>query len=282
VTPACWACGATTVAPVAYGALALHRCGSCGLLFDPDRSPGVLQALYTDAYFEDRDRGAALLDDERSRRHEARLRVDWVHRHRQDGRLLEIGAGAGYFLAEAAARSAFSVSGIEPAERVAAESARRFSVDVTAGFVEDAVLPGHAYDLVCGWHVLEHLSAPAGTLDRLRGALRPGGLLFVEVPNVAGVTATAQGASWPALDPQHHVAHYGPRSLRALLERSGFRVLELTSFPSARYYRPRQVLWPGMWATLARQAWALRAPPRRPHPWKQDLLRAVAVAGDRE
>ena len=65
VTPpsdlACWACGGRTVAPHDYGPLALYRCGSCGLLFDPDRTAAQLQALYTDDYFLDADRGAALV-----------------------------------------------------------------------------------------------------------------------------------------------------------------------------------------------------------------------------
>ena len=118
---------------------------------------------------------------------------------------------------------------------------------------------------------------PARALARIHSALREGGVLFVEVPNIGGVTATAQGADWQPLDPRHHVAHYRPASLRALLERSGFEVFELVSFPSARYYGARQLLWPGMWPTLARQTWALRWPPRRAHPWKQDLLRATAA-----
>ena len=273
----CWACGARTVVPHRYGQLALSLCRSCGLMFDRDRSGAELRSLYTDDYFLDPGRGAALVDDEAARRYEARVRLDWVRGYRETGELLEIGSGGGYFLAEARARTGLTVSGIEPAARVAAASAERFSVNVVTGFVEDVELAPGSADVICAWHVLEHLPAPARTLDGLRTALRDGGLLFLEVPNVSGVTARAQGADWPPLDPRHHVAHYGPRSLRALLERSGFDVLELVSFPSARYYSARQVLWPGMWPTLARQAWALRAPPRRAHPWKQDLLRAVAA-----
>ena len=275
---ACWACGGRTVAPHQYGPLALSLCRSCGLLFDLDRSEAELRSLYTDDYFFDSDRGAPLVDDEAARRYEARLRVDWVRTYRQTGDLLEIGSGGGYFLSEAQAATELAVCGVEPAEHIAAASASRFSVDVATGFVEQVALAADSYDLVCAWHVLEHLATPARALGRIHGALRDGGFLFVEVPNVAGVTATAQGAAWPPLDPRHHVAHYGPRSLRALLERSGFEVLELLSFPSSRYYSARQVLWPGMWPTLARQGWALRWPPRRAHPWKQDLLRAVARA----
>ena len=106
-----------------------------------------------------------------------------------------------------------------------------------------------------------------------RSWIKPGGALLVEVPNITSVEARRQGISWRHFDPDHHVAHYGPSSLRALLERSGYDV-ELVQTVAYTAYRP--VISP---VTLASAAWTLalsRGLPWRPHPWRFELLQAVA------
>jgi SAM-dependent methyltransferase len=51
------------------------------------------------------------------------------------------------------------------------------------GDLESYPLPAGAYDLVISWDVLEHLPAPERALENLAGALAPGGLMILAVPN---------------------------------------------------------------------------------------------------
>jgi SAM-dependent methyltransferase len=44
--------------------------------------------------------------------------------------------------------------------------------------------PREHFDLVVSWWVLEHLSDPRAALSRLAGAVRPGGLVLLAVPNL--------------------------------------------------------------------------------------------------
>ena len=272
---ACWACGAAAAPSPEYAPAPLLRCPVCDLLFEPGRADSDLRELYGDEYFDAYPNSPGYAD-EASRRYEARSRVRWVRRQRPPGKhLLEIGAAQGHFM-EAARDAGFAPVGVEPAPETARSNARRTGLPVHAGFVQDAPLSAASFDVACLWHVLEHIPEPAGVLDRLRTVLRPGGVLCLEVPNAAGVDACRGGLNWPPLDLRHHVAHYGPPSLRRLLEGAGFAVTHCASFPASAYFTPRRALNPRTLVFYVKQGVAMRALPRRSHPWKHDLLRAVA------
>ena len=87
------------------------------------------------------------------------------------GRLLEIGAASGYFL-DAAQKAGFSVSGIEPVTEVAEQARAQFGIGIAIGFLEDIALEPRSLDVVCAWHVLEHLRDPADAVERVSGVLR--------------------------------------------------------------------------------------------------------------
>lgn len=85
---------------------------------------------------------------------------------------------------------------------------------------------GRTYDLITLWHVFEHFSDPAGELARLKALLRPGGRLFLAVPNFEGLDARFGGAKWFHLDLPRHVFHYGPDGLEKAALAAGLRAVE--------------------------------------------------------
>jgi 2-polyprenyl-3-methyl-5-hydroxy-6-metoxy-1,4-benzoquinol methylase len=276
---ACWACGSTALEDTGERFPPHHRrCASCGLAFSPERSAVALRELYGDGYYEAYGGTPASYDAEPARRaYEAKLRTALVRRHVAGGSLLEIGCADGGFLA--AARSAgFDVLGVEPAPGIAEAARARHGVEVITGFVEDVDLGHRVFDAVCGWHVLEHIREPAGVLGRVLGAVRPGGVLALEVPNAGSVHARRLRDEWPHWDLAHHVAHYTPSALRALTERVGLRAVDLHTFPGTGYYPVREVLHRKAVTDYAREMVVTRAIPRRPHRSRHELLRVVARA----
>lgn len=274
----CWACGAPATPTSEFAPAQFERCPSCGLVFQPRRSAEELRSLYGGGYFEafpgeDAPYGANAAD----RSHEAWQRLRYVRRVVRSGRLLEIGAAEGHFLALARG-AGFDVFGIEPAEEAARAARERAGVEIVAGFIEDAQLPAAPFDVACAWHVLEHISEPVGALERIRGVLAQRGRLFVEVPNIESVSARRAGADWPHLWPEHHVGQYGPRSLTAVLERAGFEVDDVRTVPFFAYYRPAVRLRPQMLGAHLRESLSLPALPFGSHRSKHELLRAAAHA----
>jgi SAM-dependent methyltransferase len=147
--------------------------------------------------------------------------------------LLEIGAGDGRFVA-AARRRGLLAEGIDPAARDGI--VRRLPLDELEPEPE-------SLDAIVLWHVLEHLDDPAGALQRLVPALRPGGRLLVAVPDLASLQARIGGDRWFHQDVPRHRVLFTRHGLEALLERSGLRIAAASGLV------PEQNLL-GMWQTL--------------------------------
>lgn len=266
---ACWACGAVAIEAADLHGTAFYECDSCGLAFQPRRDP-ALSGLYGQEYFATYQEGKPYARDERERRLEAGVRLAFVRRFIQTGRLLEVGAAAGYFVA-AAQSAGFDAYGIEPNAEMVEFARRELGVSVRVGTAEEAELPEEPLNAVCGWHVLEHLVSPVSALRRLRAAMAPDGLIFFEVPNFGSVRARRERGSWRYLDPLHHVGQYTPAALQALLERSGFAAMTVVTVPWAVYKR-----WPRSLLSSGRQALFVGAAAFGLHAWKHELLRVAA------
>jgi SAM-dependent methyltransferase len=199
---------------------ALVRCASCGSAVTLGEPPPP------DAY----ERGQYALTQPRFagsiaaiQRSVARQPVRFLKRDglERDGRVLDIGAGAGR-LVEALRSAGFDARGIEP-------SRRSVALAVQAGAaVERRGLDEHndsELDAAVLWHVLEHLDDPPHALATVRAWLRPGGLLLVGVPNLASWQREIAGSSWLHFDAPRHRVHFTADGLRRLLDRSGFEVL---------------------------------------------------------
>ena len=241
----------------------------CGLAFQPERHVDV-ERLYANDYFTTYQEGKSYADDERQRTLEARVRLRFVRRFTTAGKLLEIGAAAGYFVAEASSLG-FDAVGLEPNEEMVRFGRTRLHADVRVGTAEEAHASFRDLDVICAWHVLEHLERPHELLVRLRDSLAAEGLIVVEVPNFASARARKERQQWQYLDPSHHVAQYTPEAVRAILERTGFEPLEVTTIPWAEYKRRLRSL-----LSYGKQSFVV-GPVETfgPHPWKHELLRAV-------
>lgn len=270
----CWICGGEAHPDPAFDPHNLSRCGACGFVFAAGRGDEDLAALYGDDYILRYPRDHDYATDEPQRRFEARRRVGLVRSFADGGRLLEVGAATGAFLAEARDRG-FAPLGIEPSE-AAAQHARGRGVEVVEGVLEDVALEAASFDAICAWHVLEHLQDPRAVLVRLRSALRPGGVLALEVPNIESVAARRELAGWWALDPLHHVAHYAPATLHRLVDGAGLEVLELTTVDFATYHRWSHRLNPRALAYYAAKTRTERVWPFRADAVRHELLRVVA------
>jgi 2-polyprenyl-3-methyl-5-hydroxy-6-metoxy-1,4-benzoquinol methylase len=100
-----------------------------------------------------------------------------------ESRVLDVGCGAGelVYLLRAAGLAA---SGLEPDEQFATFCRDTLALPVETGTVEKASVAADTFDMVTMFHALEHVADPLGTMKRIRGWLRPEGLVVIEVPNV--------------------------------------------------------------------------------------------------
>ena len=225
----------------------IWRCGKCGLTF-PNPMPipiGGLDQHYAvspDSYFEHhetemRTKGATQL----------LMQAETLVGHK--GTLLDIGAGRGELL-QAAIQLGWKVVGIEPSSTFAAHAATISGAEVRREPVERCNFASSSFDVVILAAVLEHLYNPDETIKEISRILRPGGALFLDVPNERGLYfmlgnlyQKLRGRDWvvnlaPTFSP-YHVFGFSPKSLRSLLAKHGFRpeqwhIYAGTSFVPAR------------------------------------------------
>jgi 2-polyprenyl-3-methyl-5-hydroxy-6-metoxy-1,4-benzoquinol methylase len=91
-------------------------------------------------------------------------------------------------------------------------------------------LPAVHYDAVTYWHVLEHLQKPEEHLQEAYRILKPKGLLLLETPNYQAWSRFLTGNSWLSYDVQNHIFFFTKDSLKALVERCGFKLKCYSSF----------------------------------------------------
>jgi SAM-dependent methyltransferase len=204
--------------PALPGDCALARCPSCGTAVTLASVPAT--AHEEGAYGGGTARGAGLAAP--LLRAFDRRRLTFLARAggRPPGRLLDVGAGRGRFVAQARA-AGWAADGIEPSLR-GVTGARALGIELQQAGIHEAAVPPGSLDAATLWHVLEHLDEPGAALDRIGGWLRPGGLLVIGVPNLASVQARAGGPRWFHLDVPRHRTHFTVAGLHALLRRHRF------------------------------------------------------------
>jgi SAM-dependent methyltransferase len=142
------------------------------------------------------------------------------------GSFLELGCGTGFVLQSLArSRPAMRLVGGDPYAAGLRTAADR------APTAELLLLDGRRlpyrdeFDAAGAFDVLEHVDDDYGVLDGLREALRPGGILFVTVPQHPWL--------WSPVDEfSRHLRRYRRRDLVERVSHAGFEVLRVTSFVS--------------------------------------------------
>lgn len=134
--------------------------------------------------------------------------------------LLDVGCGNGWYLQAMRARG-WKVTGYEFDPGYSANLAQAIGCPVVSA---DAALSEMTaqFDLVTFNFSFEHLSAPRRFLELARACLRPGGTIYLSVPNIESLEAKLFKDRWFHLDPPRHVSFFTKDLLRRALEAAGF------------------------------------------------------------
>jgi len=136
---------------------------------------------------------------------------------RAGGQAFDFGCGAGAFL-DILRERGLETTGLEPAG-FRAEAAKRHRI-------VDTIPTDCSFDVIVIHHVLEHLVRPAGTLEALATAARPGAVLFCSVPDLEGLP---HHQDFHYVLNSVHINAFTASSLRHLLQRTGWRTVHAAS-----------------------------------------------------
>ncbi len=212
------------------GEFVLQRCRDCGLIYlSPRPTAETIEAYYPPEYsnyrFAVEDDPFFLMRWMRRRKLARRRDVVRAYSGLRSGRLLDVGASTGLFLHEMAV-SGWETAGVEPVESAAQYARQRFGLEIFEGELHDAPYALGSFDVVTFWDVLEHTFSPALELQRAGQLLRPGGTLFISVPNWDSLNRALFGPYWQGLDPPRHFYVFTSETLGVFLAQAGFKVLD--------------------------------------------------------
>jgi len=149
-------------------------------------------------------------------------------------RLLEIGSGPGYFL-KCGKELGWDVLGFEPSKQ-AAEYSKKLGVNVVNDFFNETNADEYGkFDVVYMKTVIEHLPDPVALLNSTKNVLKPNGIICVISPNEYNplqlILREMDYEPWWVAPPQH-INYFDFESIKKLLEKLGFEILESTAtFP---------------------------------------------------
>jgi 2-polyprenyl-3-methyl-5-hydroxy-6-metoxy-1,4-benzoquinol methylase len=242
-----------------FGRFDLSRCLSCGFeQIAPAPSLQELEELYGALYFQKaKYTDPKAIELEYKRRHKLMARAGF----KSGDRLLEIGCGAGQFIATCVDEydwhgMDFSPEGIEDAlARLPQLSVDRLNAAPIEDYTPD--LAGGLFDGVVIFDTVEHVYDVQVMLARAATWLKPGGKMIVTTPDIGACFARLLGRRWPFMTPPEHLSFFTRSAMAAALARVGLKTIysrSLGKFANVAFviYKAGRVgLLPKSFGTLA-------------------------------
>lgn len=205
------------------------RCCNCSLVYvNPRPDEKKIRELYEEHYFKGAEEEVLLESNLQQYRFKEQLKR--LERYKKNGKVLDIGCGAGYFL-EVAKSNGWEPWGIEPS-KFAAEEAKKKMENIFNGSIDEAEYSDNFFDLITMWQVLEHLNDPFIILKRLYRMLKKDRLLVVEVPDFNCLESKRLKERWSQIHPPLHLYYFTSLTLSNLLKKAGFSIIKIEQVPS--------------------------------------------------
>lgn len=195
----------------------LVRCSSCDAVWLANPPKPEEMGLH---YTEDYHKGimAAGEGDVASRWKYPRTQIA---RYKQQGAILDIGCSSGGFLSTMQGPS-WELYGIEMEASTADKARARTGASVFVGDAVAAPYLPNTFDVITSFDVLEHVYSPQQFLTKVFEWLKPGGIYYAMMPNIASWEARLFRTYWYGLELPRHLFHFSPDSLRHLMTEVGF------------------------------------------------------------
>ena len=146
------------------------------------------------------------------------------HILRSKMKVMDVGCSTGHFLQSLKDLVGERV-GLELQKEAGEFVQKKFKIPVYSEPIETAKIKEGPFDLITTLQVLEHIDDPAGFLEGIGRNLKPGGYLYIEVPNIDDALLSCYNikgfANFYFREP--HVSYFSVKSLKRLLKDAGFR-----------------------------------------------------------
>ncbi len=218
----------------------INKCPACGLVYT-ERKEIFQDSLYKEDYFtgkgiagKDFLKNKEILEFDRFR---LKDRLRKIEQLTSKGNLLDVGCATGIFM-EMARNKGWNCYGIELSEFTANYCRNELKLNVVTGTLDKVSYPRSHFNVITLFHVLEHIADPVTFLRKdVHPILKSGGLLVIETPNFASLESRTNKKQWSDLKPREHIYQFTPSTLKKVIEKSGFEIVQIHTRTDVCAYR---------------------------------------------
>jgi 2-polyprenyl-3-methyl-5-hydroxy-6-metoxy-1,4-benzoquinol methylase len=192
----------------------LHHCLNCG--FVQCNSICDVTGYYEE--LEDKSYEASRAD----REIQALKLLNLLYKYRQNGRLLDIGAGSG-ILIEQAKKLGYQAEGVEPSHWLQRHATERGLIVHLGTFPHKDIK--YRVDIVTIVDVIEHVTNPVELLQSVREIMKDNGVGLIVTPDLDSLAARIMGNKWWHYRVAH-IGYFNKKTLEKALNRSGLDVVK--------------------------------------------------------
>jgi cyclopropane fatty-acyl-phospholipid synthase-like methyltransferase len=197
-------------------------------------------AYFEHPYFQQR-RHAQRASDRRCRQIFARLNTGINLEMLRGDRMLDVGCDTGEFLASAARQFGILPVGVDVSSR-AVQQAKANGIEAYITDLENAADYLKAFSVITAIDLIEHVVDPRSLLQQIFSRLRPGGITYLETPNIYSsiyqvgswlchLTKGQPKATFERLFPDQHIQYFTGNSFATLAQECGFEIVQLSARP---------------------------------------------------
>ncbi len=199
------------------------KCGRCGLLRSDPIINLDLSYLYTESTFDYASELEGLGETY------SKIVAKACRQENLKYGILEIGGGNGFFLEEMYKLGFDRLLEIEPSNDAKTKAKPHISANFLTSMFDEKVKLNQEFGLIASFHVLDHLRNPSEFLTLIHRNLRKEGEIAVAVHNSKSWSARILKSKSPIFDVEHTYL-YDKKTLKLLLEKSGFQEVYIKSY----------------------------------------------------
>lgn len=199
------------------------KCRNCGLVrSDPVVDVSVISKLYSERKFD-------YIHEINNRKITYKNYLLKLEKYNdQKGALLEIGCGNGFFLEEALEHGYKTVKGVEPSAQAVESAGLKIRSHIICDIMHSDLFSPEQFDIICMFHLFDHIPDPGKLLDECLKILKPGGLILFLNHNVEAVSAKVFKNRSSIFNIEHTYL-YSPKTLKLIAEKHGYGTKEVGS-----------------------------------------------------
>jgi SAM-dependent methyltransferase len=218
----CPFCGGSRGRPLHLeGSFQMVQCPLCQFIFLNPRPTGDSLFRFYQTYLPEEE--TSVESWEKMMKKVFRRAANLLQPYRRDRRLLDVGTGFGFFLAEMKKRG-WDVTGVEISKKAMDYARDVLGLRIYPGPLEKVGFPESHFDVVTGFYVIEHIPNPVVFLKECYRILKPGGLLLLRYPHTTPIKNLLHffGIKNRLYDLPAHLSDFSPKMIQRCLAGIGF------------------------------------------------------------